>query len=119
MKGLNGFFLKNKKIDIVHTNDTRIHLTWTLAARLSGCKVVCHQRSICQNWKLYKFISIFAHKIISISKYVDKGLISFNKKRSVIINNPFIFYKKKNSKHSMKKKILKKLKILCVWIGYR
>ena len=105
------FFLKNKKIDIVHTNDTRIHLTWTLAARLSGCKVVWHQRSICPNWKLYKFISIFAHKIISISKYVDKSLISFNKKRSEIIYNPFIFYKKKNSKHSMKKKILKKLKI--------
>ena len=76
------FFLKNKKIDIVHTNDTRIHLTWTLAARLSGCKVVWHQRSICPNWKLYKFISIFAHKIISISKYVDKSLISFNKKIS-------------------------------------
>ena len=82
-----------------------------MAARLSGCKVVWHQRSICPNWKLYKFISIFAHKIISISKYVDKSLISFNKKRSEIIYNPFIFYKKKNSKHSMKKKILKKLKI--------
>ena len=105
------FFLKKKKIDIVHTNDTRIHLTWTIAARLSGCKVVWHQRTYFPNWKLYRFISIFAHKIISISKYVHKSLPNFNKKISKIFYNPFVFYKKKVSKNSIKKKILNKLKV--------
>ena len=49
-------FLKKHSIDIVHVNDRRMHLTWLLAARVAGRKLVWHQRSagpLCQGgWNL-------------------------------------------------------------------
>ena len=32
--------LRRWKIDIVHTNDGRMHLTWALPARLAGCRLI-------------------------------------------------------------------------------
>ena len=38
-------FLRSNRVQIVHTNDGRIHATWALAARLAMTKVVWHHRA--------------------------------------------------------------------------
>ena len=88
-------FLKKNKVDIVHTNDLRIHLMWSLSSKIFGCKCIWHQRSLFPDWLLYKSISRLSNKILSISKYVHSSLPKFNKKKSDIIYNPFVFNKKK------------------------
>ena len=104
-------FLKKNKVDIVHTNDLRIHLMWSLSSKIFGCKCIWHQRSLFPDWLLYKSISRLSNKILSISKYVHSSLPKFNKKKSDIIYNPFVFNKKKIIKRIVKKKLLKQLKI--------
>ena len=104
-------FLKKNKVDIVHTNDLRIHLAWTLGANISGCKSIWHQRSLFPNWLFYKIISRLSNKIISISKYVHSSLPEFNKKKSEVLYNPFVFRKEEKKKNFVKKNIFKQLKI--------
>ena len=38
-------FLRTRRIDLVHTNDARMHMTWLLAAKLCGAPFVWHQHS--------------------------------------------------------------------------
>src|SRR5690606_2757170 len=37
-------FLRHQGIDIVHTNDGRTHVSWALAAKLAGTKLLWHHR---------------------------------------------------------------------------
>ena len=38
-------FLRNRKVAIVHSNDSAMHATWGLPARLAGAKLLWHHRS--------------------------------------------------------------------------
>ena len=104
-------FLRKNKVNIVHTNDLRIHFMWSISSKIYGCKCVWHQRSLFPDWFLYKLISRLPNKIVSISEYVYSSLPKFNKRKSDIIYNPFIFNTKKLSKEIVKKKLLKQLNI--------
>ena len=105
-------FIKKNKIDLVHTNDTRIHLMWTLASKICYIKTVWHQRSNFPNWPLYKTINKVSNKVISISNYVFSSIPQNIQKKTVVIYNPFSFkYEEKSKKKIVKNKILSELKI--------
>jgi glycosyltransferase involved in cell wall biosynthesis len=71
-------YLKHNKIDIVHTNDNRIHTGWTIAAKLSRVKHVFHLRNSklppFSFWKLLKF---FPSAYIYLSDFNGQCLFSF------------------------------------------
>jgi glycosyltransferase involved in cell wall biosynthesis len=101
---LNSFIRKNK-IDIVHGNDLRVNLTWSLPTRLSSAFYLWHQRSLMSSSVLWKSSTVLADHFVTISKYVDQSLPSnIEKSRKTLILNPFntnIFYAQKESRRSV------------------
>lgn len=59
-------YLKAHGIDIVHTNDARMHCAWLPAAKIAGVKHVWHQRSL-PKVPVFWAASCFADEVIAIS----------------------------------------------------
>ena len=66
-------FLIGENIDIVHGNDLRINLSWSLPAKLAGIKFVWHQRTLLSSSYLWRFIPYLCHCFIVISRKVLDG----------------------------------------------
>ena len=105
--------LRSHKIDIVHTNDNFTHYSWSISAKLAGCKVIWHKRNTDRSKRIL-FFSLFSDKLVTISNYIHKELPSFLKKKSTMVYNPFFFKKKKNYNKSLSElyEIKKKKKII-------
>ena len=95
-------YIKNNNINIVHGNDLRVNLTWSLPVRFSSAKYVWHQRSCLSNsikWHAIRYISDY---VVSISNYVNSTLpANLNKELVECIKNPFdtkTIYDKKESR---------------------
>ena len=67
-------FLKREQIGIVHSNDLRIHLTWSPAARLAGSAHVWHQRVLLSRSPLWRLIPWAASRVVCISDAVRATL---------------------------------------------
>lgn len=80
------WFLRRLRIDIVHTNDARMHYIWGMAARLSGVKFVLHLRALKQS--RIGISSRFADSIIAITEYTKEKYPPKIKKKSQVIPNP-------------------------------
>lgn len=83
-----GCFVHRQRIDIVHTNDRRMHLTWGLAARLAGARFIWHQRSATKSRRLDVY-SWPANRVLTISRFCWDMLSPRTKKRAEVITNPF------------------------------
>jgi glycosyltransferase involved in cell wall biosynthesis len=62
-------FLRSHRVQIVHTNDGRIHVTWALAARLAMSKVVWHHRADPDARGVNLVAPLLANQIISVSRF--------------------------------------------------
>lgn len=82
-------FLKQERIDIVHTNDARMHLTWLLPARLTRCRMVWHQRTKFADWRLLRLAARWAHRIVCISDYGAGTVPQRVAHKTVRVPNPF------------------------------
>ena len=106
--GLIAKYIKSNSIDIVHGNDLRINLTWSLPVKLSPAKYVWHQRTLLSNsmkWRTVHYLSDF---VVSISNYVNSTLpANLNKELVECIKNPFdtkTIYDKKESREILNEK---------------
>lgn len=64
-------FLKRHNVRIVHTNDRGMHILWTLAAKLSGVKVLHYQRSLLKKFDgTCRVIFAMTDKVVCNSSYV-------------------------------------------------
>ncbi len=81
-------FLRRERIDIVHSHDARMHLTWLLPARLAGCQMVWHQRTKFPDWRLFRLAARLAHRIVCISDYGAQTVPQNLRKNTVSIANP-------------------------------
>ena len=81
-------FLRRASIDIVHTNDYRMHIFWATAAKLAGAKFVWHQRSAgaARQFRIY---ARFADAILTVSDYCRNQLRPVMGDRPRVILNPF------------------------------
>jgi len=83
-------FIRKNKIDIVHGNDLRINLTWSLPTRLSSAVYIWHQRSLMSPSVLWKTSVLLANHFITISDYVHQSLPSnIPESKKTLILNPF------------------------------
>lgn len=80
-------FLRRNNIDIVHTNDGRMHLTWGLAARLAGSRFVWHQRSAGGSRRVAQY-SRLANAVLTISRYCKGAFASPMSERAQVILDP-------------------------------
>jgi glycosyltransferase involved in cell wall biosynthesis len=83
-------FIRENGIDIVHGNDLRINLTWSLTTRLSGVFYIWHQRSLMSSSILWKISALLASHFVTISQYVHQSLPSgISKFKKTLVLNPF------------------------------
>lgn len=78
-------FLREMKIDIIHTHNTQPFIDGTLAALLAGVKTIVHtdHSRTFPDKKRYmiaeRILSVFAHKIIGVSDSVVHNLMHYEK----------------------------------------
>ena len=84
------FYLKKNKINLVHVNDSKMAITWSLACKLSSVPLIIHQRTKFKYSRITYIALTFAKKIISISKYVSASLPQKFEKKNTLIYNPFL-----------------------------
>ena len=113
-------FIKKHKIYIVHGNDLRINLSWSVPAILVKKRFVWHQRTILSNSKLWSLIRYLCDYFIAISDVVMQSApknIRSNQKKTVY--NPFnsnpLINKKLERKHIVNKYNLPQD---CILLGY-
>ena len=81
-------FIRKNKIDLVHTHDARMHLTWTLAARLAGVAHIWHQRTVWSAGRLSKLLVLLSSQVIVISQFAKKSLPKPIRTASEVVSNP-------------------------------
>lgn len=81
-------FLKEQHIDLVHTNDLRMHLTWTPATRLSGVGHVWHCRQLLGGSPLWSLLGATADRVIAVSPEVAATLPRTARSKALIVPNP-------------------------------
>jgi glycosyltransferase involved in cell wall biosynthesis len=62
-------FLRKRRIELVHTNDGRIHVLWGIAAKLAGAKVLWHNRNVPNSFGIRWVAPAVASHIVSVSYY--------------------------------------------------
>jgi glycosyltransferase involved in cell wall biosynthesis len=99
-------FIKIHGIDIVHGNDLRINLSWSLPAKVFAKGFVWHQRTLLSTSKLWFLIRYLCDYFVAISDAVmrvaPRNIKDYQKK---IVHNPF------NMNPSINKKLEKKFVI--------
>lgn len=101
------YLISKYKIDVIHSNDMKIHINWILPSFLLRKKFIWHQRTIFPNSRISKMLIKLACTIVSISKFVQKTIPTSLHKKNVLIYNS-IDLNKKNLLFKKKKMILRK-----------
>ncbi len=81
-------FLRDQRIDIVHTNDIRMHIIWGMAANRVGIPHIWHQRTPTTAKRLDKYTA-HASKVLAVSEYCKEQFPPAMRKRARVLYNPF------------------------------
>ena len=88
-------FLLKHRINIVHGNDLRINLSWSLPTLFTLKKFIWHQRTVLSNSLFWKFIRFLSSHCIAISDYVFESLPkNIPESAKSMVYNPFISIEK-------------------------
>lgn len=82
-------FLRRRRIALLHGNDTRINLTWSVPAKLAGVPFVWHQRALFGDSRLSALMVRLSASVIAISRFIEAGLPQPARAKSSVIDNPF------------------------------
>ena len=83
-------FIKRHKIDIVHGNDLRINLSWSLPTKFVAKGFVWHQRTLLSNSKLWLLIRYLCNYFVAISDVVMQSApLNIQDVQKRIVYNPF------------------------------
>jgi glycosyltransferase involved in cell wall biosynthesis len=83
-------FIKRHKIDIVHGNDLRINLSWSLPAKITANGFVWHQRTLLSSSILWLLIRYLCSYFVAISDAVMQSAPrNIPNKKKKTIYNPF------------------------------
>ena len=83
-------FIRTHEIDIVHGNDLRINLSWSLPAKFVAKGFVWHQRTLLSNLKLWLLIRYLCDYFVAISDVVMQSAPrNIQDRQKKMIYNPF------------------------------
>lgn len=83
-------FLRKQGVDVVHTNDGRMHATWALPARLSGARLLWHHRGDPTAQGANMLAPLLANQIVTVSNFAQpRWPILPIKRRIRVIHSPF------------------------------
>ena len=115
-------FIKKYDIDLVHGNDLRINLSWSIATKLNSTKYIWHQRTILSKSLFWKFLHYLCDYFIASSQVVlNSSPGNIPKIKKSVVYNAFDTSEKYN-KNLSRKTINRKFpncknKILLGYIG--
>lgn len=83
-------YLRRQKVDIVHSNEGPMHVTWGPAAWLAGKKLLWHHRSSPRAKGLRYLAPLIADRVVSVSRFAapKRGFLTAASKCSVV-HSPF------------------------------
>jgi glycosyltransferase involved in cell wall biosynthesis len=83
-------FLKSRGVDIVHTNDGRTHVLWSLPTRLAGARQLWHHRGDPEARGANLLAPLLASHIVTVSRFARprRPILSVGHKLSVV-HSPF------------------------------
>lgn len=82
-------FLKRHRIGIVHANDLRMNLTWSIAAKLTGRPFIWHQRALpYSSSPLWWSIRFLSDHVIYISDVIARTMPAMGRTPTSVIPNP-------------------------------
>ena len=85
-------FLRRHRVAIVHTQDARMHLTWTVPARAARVAVVWHQRTRFAPSRIASAMVRLASRVVCISRFVSASLPRSVMRRAEVIANPVVVF---------------------------
>jgi glycosyltransferase involved in cell wall biosynthesis len=83
-------FLAANGVEIVHTNDGRMHATWSLPTRLTGAKLLWHHRGDPEALGANVLAPLLANHIVTVSKFScpSRPIVPIERKVTVL-HSPF------------------------------
>lgn len=82
-------FLKRHRIGIVHANDLRMNLTWSVAAKLTGRPFIWHQRALpYSSSPLWQSIRFLSDHVIYISDVIARTMPAIGRTPTSVIADP-------------------------------
>jgi glycosyltransferase involved in cell wall biosynthesis len=114
------FYVRKNNITIVHANDLRINLTWSVPVKATLSKFVWHQRTLLSSSYFWRVIPYLSNYLIAISEIVYSTVpssIPVSKKR--LIYNPIHvdpLYNKTDASNYVRKKY--NISDDCILLGY-
>ena len=82
-------FLKHFGVDIVHANDLRMNLTWSVATKVTGRAFVWHQRALPYSSSvLWRCVGLVADQVIYISSAVARRMGTMGRTPTCVVRNP-------------------------------
>lgn len=83
-------FLRQHKVDIVHSNDGRTHAIWGVAARLAGARLLWHHRGDPDAKGLRYLAPLIASRIVAVSQFaLSAPRPGSTARRAQVIHSPF------------------------------
>lgn len=81
-------FLKLNNIDILHTNDIRMHYFWSVICKINKINHIWHQHSAYFSRRNI-FFSSLSKRILTVSNFCKLSFTRKMNERAIIISNPF------------------------------
>lgn len=85
-----GGYLRKRNISAVHSNDLRMHLTWSPAAAVTTTPWIWHQRVLMSASPLWRLLPKLADAVICISHAVKESLPEGARKIAAVVHNPVV-----------------------------
>lgn len=83
-------FVRNRKIDVVHTNDGRIHVAWSIGARTGGARVLWHHRGDPDARATNLLAPLVADHLVTVSRFAcPRRPIRSVADRWTVVHSPF------------------------------
>lgn len=83
-------FLRDQRIDLVHTNDGVMHAAWGLAARMAGKPLLWHHRQHPEALGLRWLAPLVADRVVAVSRFAaPKAGLWSAANRCTVIHSPF------------------------------
>jgi glycosyltransferase involved in cell wall biosynthesis len=82
-------YLRKRSVRIVHTNDSAMHLTWLLPARLAGARLLWHHRAGPEARGMRFAAPLFADRVAAVSRFSLSQAGRRVRNKAEVIYSPF------------------------------
>ena len=101
-------YVRSRRIDIVHTNDLRMHRTWAVAVKLAGARFIWYQRSADCSRRLALY-SRLADRVLTVSHFCKSQLAGGMGRRAIVVTSPFDAPSPRPDQEAARKRLLTEL----------